>query len=314
MGARPKIITSAQIVGEQGVAIVKERIHEISTGLPEGVSIQPVYDRSDLIHRAIDNLNWTLVEESLIVALVCIVFLFHARSALVAIVMLPIGVLMALRARDRTGRGQVVDLALYESVFRVLDELAPAYAATGYVRGREGIGTANACPHGHFQCGDGRWVAIACTSDKMFERLAQAMGRPELAADDAYGRVAARLADRAKVDGLVGVWTGSMSREAAIEVPQPYRLPRISPDGNRIALHVLSDLESEREASIWVYNLKTKASVPSNVSAASIRPPELIWTPCTTGTGGIVRFASFPRTRGLTRARRTRLRRSRFSG
>ena len=74
---------------------LKQRIHEISTGLPEGVSIQPVYDRSELIHRAISNLNWTLLEESLIVALVCIVFLFHARSALVAIVMLPIGVLMA---------------------------------------------------------------------------------------------------------------------------------------------------------------------------------------------------------------------------
>jgi crotonobetainyl-CoA:carnitine CoA-transferase CaiB-like acyl-CoA transferase len=128
-----------------------------------------------------------------------------------------IGVLMALRARDRTGRGQVVDLALYEPVFRVLDELAPAYAATGKVRGREGIGTANACPHGHFECGDGRWVAIACTSDKMFERLARAMERPELAADDAYGRVAARLAGRDRVDGLVGAWTGSMDRAAVIE-------------------------------------------------------------------------------------------------
>jgi Cu(I)/Ag(I) efflux system membrane protein CusA/SilA len=74
---------------------VKQRISEISAGLPEGVSIEPVYDRSDLIHRAISNLNWTLLEESLIVALVCIVFLFHARSALVAILMLPIGVLMA---------------------------------------------------------------------------------------------------------------------------------------------------------------------------------------------------------------------------
>jgi Cu(I)/Ag(I) efflux system membrane protein CusA/SilA len=74
---------------------LKEKISEISSGLPEGVSIQAVYDRSDLIHRAIKNLNRTLIEESLIVALVCVVFLFHARSALVAIVMLPIGVLIA---------------------------------------------------------------------------------------------------------------------------------------------------------------------------------------------------------------------------
>ncbi|MGZ0187339.1 MAG: CaiB/BaiF CoA transferase family protein [Alphaproteobacteria bacterium] len=128
-----------------------------------------------------------------------------------------IGVLMALRERDSSGKGQVVDLALYESVFRALDELAPAYAATGYVRGREGIGTANACPHGHFECGDGRWVAIACTSDKMFERLSNAMHRPELASADIYGHVAKRLKERETVDGLVSAWTKSMDRDAVVE-------------------------------------------------------------------------------------------------
>jgi Cu(I)/Ag(I) efflux system membrane protein CusA/SilA len=74
---------------------VKEKIAEIATGLPEGVTVQTVYDRSDLIHRAIATLKTTLLEESLIVAAVCIVFLLHVRSALVAIVMLPIGVLIA---------------------------------------------------------------------------------------------------------------------------------------------------------------------------------------------------------------------------
>ncbi len=127
-----------------------------------------------------------------------------------------IGVLMALRERDRSGKGQVIDLALYEPVFRALDELAPAYAATGFVRGREGIGTANACPHGHFECGDGRWVAIACTSDKMFERLANAMARPELATEGVYGHVARRLKERETVDGLVSAWTGSMDRDAVV--------------------------------------------------------------------------------------------------
>src|SRR5574343_446913 len=70
---------------------LKEKITEVSAGLPEGVSIQAVYDRSDLIHRAIDTLKRTLLEESLIVALVCVVFLMHVRSALVAILMLPVG-------------------------------------------------------------------------------------------------------------------------------------------------------------------------------------------------------------------------------
>ncbi len=77
---------------------VKERIKEIATGLPEGVKIETVYDRSQLIERAIDTLKRTLAEEAMIVALVCVVFLLHARSALVAILMLPVGVLMAFVA------------------------------------------------------------------------------------------------------------------------------------------------------------------------------------------------------------------------
>jgi len=75
---------------------VKAKIAEIGKGLPDGVSIQSVYDRSALIYRAIENLKSTLIEESIVVALVCFVFLLHVRSALVAIIMLPIGVLMAM--------------------------------------------------------------------------------------------------------------------------------------------------------------------------------------------------------------------------
>jgi Cu(I)/Ag(I) efflux system membrane protein CusA/SilA len=74
---------------------VKNRLQEITAGLPTGVGIQTVYDRSDLIYRAIDNLRRTLLEESGVVALVCAVFLLHLRSALVAILMLPVGVLIA---------------------------------------------------------------------------------------------------------------------------------------------------------------------------------------------------------------------------
>ncbi|TAJ79321.1 MAG: efflux RND transporter permease subunit [Gallionellaceae bacterium] len=85
------------------ISNVKAKIAEIAPGLPEGVTIQSVYDRSDLIHRAIETLKGTLLEESLIVALVCMVFLMHVRSALVAIVMLPIGVLIAIIAMRALG-------------------------------------------------------------------------------------------------------------------------------------------------------------------------------------------------------------------
>jgi Cu(I)/Ag(I) efflux system membrane protein CusA/SilA len=82
---------------------VKARLSELASGLPEGVSVQAVYDRSELIQRAISTLKTTLLEESLVVALVCIVFLLHVRSALVAIVMLPVGVLVAFIAMRALG-------------------------------------------------------------------------------------------------------------------------------------------------------------------------------------------------------------------
>jgi len=77
------------------IANIKQRIAEITPSLPEGTAIVPVYDRSNLIYRAIDTLKRTLIEESAIVALVCVVFLLHVRSALVAIITLPLGVLIA---------------------------------------------------------------------------------------------------------------------------------------------------------------------------------------------------------------------------
>jgi copper/silver efflux system protein len=77
------------------IANVKDRLAEIASGLPQGVTIQTVYDRSDLINRAIETLKRTLIEESIIVALVCFVFLLHVRSAFVAIITLPLGILMA---------------------------------------------------------------------------------------------------------------------------------------------------------------------------------------------------------------------------
>ncbi|OPF91339.1 Cation efflux system protein CusA [Rhodopseudomonas palustris] len=84
---------------------VKKRFQEIASSLPKSVEIVPVYDRSTLIYSAIDTLKHTLLEESLVVAAVCIIFLLHVRSALVAILMLPVGVLMAFAAMKLLGLG-----------------------------------------------------------------------------------------------------------------------------------------------------------------------------------------------------------------
>lgn len=125
---------------------VKEKIAEVSSGLPEGVSIQAVYDRSALILRAVETLKHTLIEESLIVAIVCVVFLLHLRSALVAIIMLPVGVLIAAIVMNALGLtsnimslggvaiavGAMVDAAIVmiENAHKHLERLKPGDSRT----------------------------------------------------------------------------------------------------------------------------------------------------------------------------------------
>jgi succinyl-CoA:(S)-malate CoA-transferase subunit A len=127
-----------------------------------------------------------------------------------------IGIMLALRHRDKTGRGQVIDIGIYEAVFRQLDEIAGAYAVFGKVREREGAGSFVAVPHGHFHTKDDKWVAIACTTDKMFERLAEAMEKPHLASETLYGEQRKRLAARDLVNEMVIEWVGSLSREEVL--------------------------------------------------------------------------------------------------
>jgi succinyl-CoA:(S)-malate CoA-transferase subunit A len=124
-----------------------------------------------------------------------------------------IGVLLALRHKEKTGRGQVIDIGIYEAVFRQMDELAAAYALYGKIREREGAGTVIAVPHGHFRTRDDKWVAIACTTDKMFERLSEAMERPELSSSGLYGEQSKRLAARNEVNRIVIEWVGALTRD-----------------------------------------------------------------------------------------------------
>ena len=124
-----------------------------------------------------------------------------------------IGVMLALRHKDKTGRGQVIDIGIYEAVFRQMDELAAAYGLFGKIREREGAGSFVAVPHGHFRTGDDKWVAIACTTDKMFERLSEAMEQPELASHPLCGEQRKRLAARDEVNEIVIEWVGSLTRD-----------------------------------------------------------------------------------------------------
>ena len=102
-------------------------------------------------------------------------------------------------------------------MFRVLDEIAPAYQKFGYVRERMGADAVNVCPHSHYETKDGKWIAIACTSDAMFARLAEVMEQPELASDTTYGPQKLRLAARDAVNAIVARWVASLDLNAVLK-------------------------------------------------------------------------------------------------
>jgi crotonobetainyl-CoA:carnitine CoA-transferase CaiB-like acyl-CoA transferase len=136
-----------------------------------------------------------------------------------------LGALIALRHAERTGQGQVVDVALYEPILRVLDDAIAVYGRTGHVRERIGSGTESAVPHNHYRAGDGRWIAIACTNDRMFLRLLTAMGRADLGADPRVATMPARLAHRAFVDELVSVWVAERDAARTLEILAAAEVP-----------------------------------------------------------------------------------------
>jgi succinyl-CoA:(S)-malate CoA-transferase subunit B len=95
----------------------------------------------------------------------------------------------------------------------------------GYVRERMGPGTVNVVPHSHYPTKDEKWVAIACTSDKIFERLAQAMGVPEWGGKGKWGTIGQREAEREIVDQYVGDWSATMTRDEVLATCESFQVP-----------------------------------------------------------------------------------------
>jgi len=125
-----------------------------------------------------------------------------------------LGGLMALHARSRTGRGQVVDSAIYEAVLAVMESLVTEYAQTGYVRERTGAILPNIAPSNVCPTQDGAYVLIAANQDTVFRRLTAAMGRSELADDPRYATHDARGARQAELDAVIADWTRTQGRVA----------------------------------------------------------------------------------------------------
>jgi crotonobetainyl-CoA:carnitine CoA-transferase CaiB-like acyl-CoA transferase len=128
-----------------------------------------------------------------------------------------IGALLSYIARDRFGTGNVVDIALYEGILRMLDDMIPVYAANGFIRERLGPDTVNHVPHSHYETKDGQWIALACTNDAMWQRMCAAMDRDDLLAEDRFAHMAQRIEKRDEVNGIVAGYIGSMDRDPLLE-------------------------------------------------------------------------------------------------
>ncbi|MFI6043795.1 CaiB/BaiF CoA transferase family protein [Nocardia sp. NPDC051321] len=134
-----------------------------------------------------------------------------------AAVFATIGTLAAVHHRHRTGRGQLVDAAIYEAVLAMMESLLPEWAITGYQRERTGPVLPNVAPSNVYPTADDDMILIAANQDTVFGRLTKAMGRPELATDERYATHTARGARMAELDALIAEWTAGLSTEALLE-------------------------------------------------------------------------------------------------
>jgi formyl-CoA transferase len=136
-----------------------------------------------------------------------------------------IGALMALESRRKTGRGQVVDVALYESVFSVMESLLPEFDAFGVVRERTGSILPGIAPTSAYRCNDGSYLLIAANGDSIFRRLAVAMGRDDLANDPSLAHNDGRAAKQQWLDGEIEAWTSARSAAEILAAMEAAEVP-----------------------------------------------------------------------------------------
>ena len=136
-----------------------------------------------------------------------------------------IGILLALQERHSSGKGQVIDIALYEAVFNSMESLLPEYSAFGEVREAAGSALPGIAPSNAYQCQDGRYVLIAGNGDSIFKRLMQVIGREDLAKDAELGSNDGRVKRVDELDQAIGIWASQMSAEQVLEALDQASVP-----------------------------------------------------------------------------------------
>lgn len=192
-----------------------------------------------------------------------------------------IGGLTALYYRERTGQGQVVDSAIYEAVLNMMESLITEYDKTGYIRERTGAILPNVAPSNVYPTRDGGMILIAANQDTVFSRLAEAMGRPELAKDERYATHTARGARQKELDDLIADWTRTIDAaeveklmdQFGIPSGKIYRTPEMLEDAHFRARQAIVTTMHPKFGELRMQNVAPKLSAtPGTIRSAA---PEL---------------------------------------
>ncbi|GAC1653192.1 MAG: CoA transferase [Candidatus Dormibacteraceae bacterium] len=192
------------------------------------------------------------------------------------------GILAALRARDQTGRGQVVDVALTEAVFSLLEAILPDYGRFGLVRERSGTLTHNSAPTGAYLCRDGRWVVIAANADNLYRSLMTLIARPDLRDDPGLQGNPGRVARAAELDGVIAAWAASRT---AAEVVAALREEGVPTGPIQSIADIVADPQfRDREMILTVESPVGPVLMPGVVPKLSATPGAVRWAGPAVGT------------------------------
>jgi formyl-CoA transferase len=190
------------------------------------------------------------------------------------------GALSALLERERSGRGQQIDVAIYESVLAFMESLIPEYQVAGYIRERTGATLPGVAPSNVYPTEDGVTVLIAANQDTVFRRFATAMGRPELGHDPRYATHAARGARQAELDAMVAAWTTTIGSadlialmdEHGVPAGPIYRPPEMLADPHFAAREAIVTVPHPRFGAVAMQNVMPRMSrTPGSVRWAGPR-------------------------------------------
>ncbi|MBG9389761.1 CaiB/BaiF CoA transferase family protein [Caenimonas aquaedulcis] len=179
-----------------------------------------------------------------------------------------IGILLALQHRHASGKGQVIDVALYEAVFNCMESLLPEYSAFGAVRGAAGSALPGIAPSNAYLCSDGGYALIAGNGDSIFKRLAAVIGRHEFATDPELADNAGRVAHVERIDAAIGDWTAARTVDevlaaldkAGVPAGRIYTVADIAADPHYAARGMLESVRMDDGSEITVPGVVPKLS------------------------------------------------------